>query len=179
MERLVCHMMGPFEDDLGHLNKLVELVRPKLLVPRELELVVFFSSTGGSNRHASMVYNYLLQLPFQVTMIALGDVCSASFYVYLAGQKRLAVPAAHFMLHEGTVSVRNAPRRELPRILKEFELESRSLNNLIQNSCGVSAHTARTWQKTSHVFSAEEAVRNGIVHKIITEPYLKSKPRCD
>jgi len=63
------------------------------------KLTILFSSLGGSIDDGFALYGFLRALPVELTIHAIGSVESIATVVFLAADKRLATPQAHFMIH--------------------------------------------------------------------------------
>ena len=63
------------------------------------DVVLLISTPGGNVIHGMNTYNVLKGLPFKLTTFNVGSVNSIGNVVFLAGDKRYAVPEATFMFH--------------------------------------------------------------------------------
>lgn len=63
-------------------------------------VTVLFASDGGSTDEGLALYEFLRALPFELTFHAIGHVGSIAIPVFLAADRRLAVPDARFFFHE-------------------------------------------------------------------------------
>src|SRR4029077_3442197 len=66
------------------------------------ELIVHFSSTGGSLSEGFALYHFLKSLPVNVTVTNGGSVESSAVIAYLGGKKRLVSSNARFVFHPWT-----------------------------------------------------------------------------
>ncbi|MFK0089673.1 ATP-dependent Clp protease proteolytic subunit [Pseudomonas sp. NPDC090755] len=63
------------------------------------EIAIHLSSDGGSTDHGFAAYHFLRSLPVPLTMHCIGNVESMAIIMFLAGERRLAVPHAKFKIH--------------------------------------------------------------------------------
>src|SRR6266849_11182023 len=63
---------------------------------RHKRITILFASDGGPIDEGFAFYGFLRALPVELTMHAIGAVESIANIPFLAGQKRLAAPHAHF-----------------------------------------------------------------------------------
>lgn len=63
------------------------------------KLKILFASNGGSIDDGFALYGFLRALPVELTIHAIGAVESIATIIFLAADKRLATPQAHFMIH--------------------------------------------------------------------------------
>jgi ATP-dependent protease ClpP protease subunit len=66
------------------------------------EVVILFSSPGGSIFEGFALYNLIRTLPYEVRMHNIGSVQSIANIVFLAAKKRTAAPHSNFLLHNFT-----------------------------------------------------------------------------
>lgn len=91
------------------------------------ELYFHISSTGGFVNDAKAFYGFLRALPCEIVMHNVGNIESVGNIVFVAGEKRYAVPASHFLLHGLTwnfaaaASVTRSQIEEIISILKQGE----------------------------------------------------------
>lgn len=139
-----------------------------------IEPVIMIGSQGGSTEAALIVHAFLKQIPFPITTIGIGMVESAAACIYAAGARRLATPDTTFYLHEGACAA-NAGASEFPQIVRN--LQNRVARNiaLTARATGQPLSVVREWFKRGKTFSARQAVKSGIVHQIVCEPYLKGR----
>lgn len=135
--------------------------------------LLLISSRGGNTEAALCLYGLLKQLPQPLTALGFGQVDSAAIFVYLAAQKRLAVPSTTFMMHAGTYSMVNVSTHEVMANAKECKLKAKIQAEIIAERCNVSLSRVKKWINDGKSFSAEEAKRYGIVHEIVKDSIFK------
>lgn len=73
------------------------------------ELQILMSSEGGDLLSGVTAYNYIRSLQVKTTMINMGSIESIAMIPFLAGDERIAVPNAKFLIHSFTYSFPNSP----------------------------------------------------------------------
>lgn len=64
------------------------------------ELEIYLSSSGGMVDIAIELYNFICQLNCKTTIINTSCINSAAIIIYLAGDKRICLPASTFYIHK-------------------------------------------------------------------------------
>jgi len=136
------------------------------------EIVLLLSSPGGSVFHGLSAYNFLKGVPARLVTHNFGSVDSMSVVLFCAGDRRLSVPHARFLLHAVHATF---PQ---PASLEEQQLEERlkGLRIDIENIAGViAATTGRPEEQVTQdmlnrtTLNPEQAVEYGLVHEIKEE----------
>jgi hypothetical protein len=79
---------------------------------------LLISTSGGSVYHGLTAYNYLRGIPAAVTTHNFGSVDSIGVALYCAGQQRLCVPQARFLMHPVSMNFREGASYEEPKLLE-------------------------------------------------------------
>jgi ATP-dependent Clp protease protease subunit len=136
------------------------------------DIVLLISSTGGSAFYALSAYNFLKGVPAQVVTHNFGSVDSMAVVLFCAGDRRLSVPRARFVLHGLSFPFAQGVS------LDEDQLGERlgSLRIDTENMAGViAATTGRSEEKVAQdilnrtTLNPEQAVEYGLVHEIREE----------
>ena len=157
--------------DQASVNALMDAVEQKLGQGTN-EIVLLISSPGGSVFHGLSAYNFLKGVPVRLVTHNFGSVDSMGVVLFCAGDRRLSVPHARFLLH----AVHSAfPQRAS---LEEQQLEERlkGLRIDIENIAGViAATTGKSEDQVTQdmlnrtTLNPEQAVEYGLVHEIKEE----------
>ncbi len=152
-------------------NALMSAVEQKLREGAN-EIVLLISSPGGSVFHGLSAYNFLKGIPAHVVTHNFGSVDSMGVVLLCAGDRRLSVPHARFLLHAVSAAF---PQ---PASLEEQQLEERlkGLRIDIENIAGViAATTGRSEEQVTKdmlnrtTLNPEQAVQYGLIHEIKEE----------
>jgi ATP-dependent Clp protease protease subunit len=134
----------------------------------EKPITVIINSPGGSADSGFGIYDMLRFVKPPIITVTAGLCASAAVILFLAGdkEKRYALPNARFLIHQPSTSA-VGPAADLEITANEI-LKMRDQFNVI-----ISAETRQDLKKvnedTNRDFwlSAEEAVKYGLVHKIV------------
>jgi len=157
--------------DQASVNALMSAVEQKIGQDVN-EIVLLISSPGGSVFHGLSAYNFLKGIPARLVTHNFGSVDSMGVVLLCAGDRRLSVPHARFLLH--------AVQANFPQgaALEEKQLEERlkGLKLDIENIAGVIAATTGRSEKqvakdmlNRTTLNPEQAVEYGLVHEIKEE----------
>jgi ATP-dependent Clp endopeptidase proteolytic subunit ClpP len=157
--------------DQTSVNALMAAVEQKLTEGAN-EIVLLISSPGGTVFHGLSAYNFLKGIPARVVTHNFGSVDSMGVVLLCAGDRRLTVPHARFLLH--------AVQANFPQgaSLEEKQLEERlkGLRIDVENIAGViAANTGKSEEKVTEdmlnrtTLNPEQAVEYGLVHEIREE----------
>jgi ATP-dependent Clp protease protease subunit len=138
-------------------------------------LKLVLSSKGGDIDSAIQIYFYLKALPFDVEVIAFGQVDSAANLIYLAGKKRLATKDCRFLLHDGLYTIGN-PKSSLNKHEETLELlkqlDARNIC-ILSEEIGKNEDEIKKLLNENTFLTTVEAKKLGIVHEIIEKLPLK------
>ena len=134
----------------------------------EKPITVIINSPGGSADSGFGIYDMLRFVKPSIITVTAGLCASAAVILFLAGDKdkRFSLPNARFLIHQPSTSA-VGPAADLEITANEI-LKMRDQFNVI-----ISAETGQDLKKvnadTNRDFwlSAEEAVKYGLVHKIV------------
>ncbi len=132
-------------------------------------ILLVISSPGGHVESGDMIHDMIKFVGAPVKVLGSGWVASAGALIYAAAQKknRYALPNTRFLLHE--------PRGGVGGQATDVEIQAREiikmrerLNNIFAEATGKSLATIKKDTERDFWMSAEEAVKYGLVSKIVT-----------
>lgn len=132
-------------------------------------ILLVLSSPGGHVESGDMIHDMIKFVPAEVKVLGTGWVASAGALIYSAAQKknRYALPNTRFLLHE--------PRGGVGGQATDVEIQAREimkmrkrLNNIFAAATGKPLATIEKDTDRDFWMSAEEAVKYGLVGKIVT-----------
>lgn len=132
-------------------------------------ILLVISSPGGHVESGDMIHDMIKFVGAPVKVLGSGWVASAGALIYSAAQKknRYALPNTRFLLHE--------PRGGVGGQATDVEIQAREiikmrerLNNIFAEATGKSLATIKKDTERDFWMSAEEAVKYGLVSKIVT-----------
>lgn len=138
------------------------------------EIIIQISSSGGSSDHGLLAYNYLSQLNIPKTTIGMGNVDSAAVMIFLAGDKRLAMPNCRFLLHEAITNVNGSFNdTKLHEIANLNERITQDYCRVISKVTDNKLTDVKAKVKKGQVMSSEDAKNYNIIEGLLEKPYLQ------
>ncbi|MGI0045964.1 MAG: ATP-dependent Clp protease proteolytic subunit [Nitrosotalea sp.] len=143
-------------------NKMKEGVR---------DFVLLLSSHGGDTAAGLTGYNYLKGLPVKITTCNIGTVSSIAVVLYCAGNRRISVPHAKFLIHEPYWSFKesNLDECEIDEISKRLSIYKQNVAKVIAKSTGKTVLEVLESMHQRTTFTPEEALSWGLTHEINSE----------
>jgi len=156
------------EASIGTLMRTVD----QKLAAGATHFTVLISTSGGSVFHGLTAYNYLKGIPARVTTHNIGSVDSIGVALYCAGQTRISVPQARFLMHPVSMNFREAASYEEPKLMELVK----SLRVDMENCASVIAANTRQSKKqvlramlARQTLDPDTAFDWGLVHEIRQE----------
>jgi len=157
--------------DQASVNALMAAVEQKLAQGVN-EIVLLLSSPGGSVFHGLSAYNFLKGIPARVVTHNFGSVDSMGVVLLCAGDRRLSVPHARFLLHgvqanfpQGTA----LEEKQLEERLKGLQIDIENIAGVIAATTGRSEKQVAKDMLNRTTLNPEQAVEYGLVHEIKEE----------
>jgi len=132
-------------------------------------ILLVLSSPGGHVESGDMIHDMIKFVPAPVKILGTGWVASAGALIYSAAKKenRFALPNTRFLLHE--------PRGGVGGQASDVEIQAREiikmrerLNKIFAAATGQTLAKIKKDTDRDYWMSATEAVKYGLVHKIVT-----------
>ena len=132
------------------------------------EVKIFINSPGGDADAGFAIYDMIRFVTTPVKIICAGITASAAVIILLAAEKgnRHSLPNARILIHQPSTGVHGSAadiQIEASEILKCRE----KINKLIANETGQSVEKVENDTKRNFWMSAEEALKYGLIGKII------------
>jgi ATP-dependent Clp protease protease subunit len=132
---------------------------------------VFVNSPGGHVESGDSIHDIIkfLRDAVPIRVIGTGWVASAGALIFLAGQaeKRFCLPNTRFLLHQPMGGVRG-PATDIDIEAREIIKMRERINQIIADETGQPIEKVRKDTDRNYWMSAEEAVKYGMVFRIIT-----------
>jgi ATP-dependent Clp protease, protease subunit len=134
----------------------------------ERDINLYINSPGGLAYGGMAIYDVIQHVRPDVSTICVGMGMSAAAMVLCGGApgKRLALPSARIMIHQGSAGARGAP--------SDMEIQLREALSLTRRMAEIIAHhTGRSVDEVTHdidrdyFMTADEAVTYGIIDSVI------------
>lgn len=100
---------------------------------------LMISSNGGSVFHGISTHNYLKGLPVGVTTYNFGTSDSIATVLFCAGDRRVCVPHARFLIHPVTMSFNGQGAfkdKDLDEFMKSVSIDSHNISRIISDTTG-------------------------------------------
>ena len=153
------------------INALMQAVDQKMRQGQK-EFILLISSPGGSVFHGLSAYNYLKGIPARVVTHNFGSVDSIGVIVYCAGDRRMSVPQARFLLHGVSANFpQNASleEKQLEERLKGLKIDIENIAKVIAANTGKSTGEVTSAMLDRTTLNPDEAKEWGLVHEIEVE----------
>jgi len=165
----------PFENKTG-LISIVPHFSPSSGFNVVLSVIAFIiSSPGGSVFHGLSAYNYLKGIPAKIITHNFGSVDSIGIVMFCAGDKRLSVPQARFLLHSVRGNFKNEAleEKQIEERLKGIKIDIENIAKIISENTGKSKEEIIKAMTERTTLNPEEGEKWGLVDEI--SPVLFSK----
>lgn len=131
---------------------------------------LLLSTTGGSVVAGIDIYNKLRALPITLTTYNTGSINSVGNLLYLAGEKRYAVPSCSFMFHGVGINVGQNQRLEEKNLrdqLSSIQRDQERLAKILEERCNnIDATEARNLFLEAAFITPVQAKDMGLVHEV-------------
>jgi ATP-dependent Clp protease protease subunit len=132
---------------------------------RHLHLMV--QSTGGIINDGIALYNYLKNLPIEITSYNTGTVQSIAVIVFLAAKRRCAARTATFMLHKATFySGGPTTSVQLNAATQSLLVDDGRIESVLKQTISMPEEKWNVHRFTDLFLTAEEALAYGLIDEI-------------
>lgn len=133
------------------------------------DISLYINSPGGVAYAGLAIYDVIQHVRPEVSTICVGMGMSAAAMVLCGGApgKRLALPNARIMIHQGSAGTRGAPS-DMEIQLREVLATTRRMAEIIAHHTGKPVDEVERDIDRDHFMTAEEAKAYGLIDDIIT-----------
>jgi ATP-dependent Clp protease protease subunit len=133
------------------------------------DIALYINSPGGLAYAGLAIYDVIQHVAPQVSTICVGMGMSAAAMILCGGApgKRLALPNARIMIHQGTAGTRGAPS-DMEIQLREVLATTRRMAEIIAHHSGKPLEQVERDIDRDYFMTAEEAKAYGLIDEIIT-----------
>ena len=137
-------------------------------VDRDRDISLYINSPGGLAYGGMAIYDVIQHIRPDVSTVCVGMGMSAAAMVLSGGApgKRLALPSARIMIHQGNAGTRGAPS-DMEIQLREVLSLTRRMAEIIAHHSGRSLDEVMHDIDRDHFMTAEEAVAYGLIDGVI------------
>ena len=129
---------------------------------------LYIHSPGGYLTSAFAIIDTVKLSKTPVHTIAIGDVYSGGFFIFLAGDKKYTYPHASFLYHEGATT-NGGDANKFRNFAKFYEVQLEQLKQIVLKNSSITEEEYEKHIKDDWWLTAEEAVSYGIADEILTE----------
>ena len=160
-------IFGEIDDKMAHAT-----CRRLLALSQESDapITLLISSPGGHVESGDAIHDMIRFVRAPVTTVGTGWVASAGTHIYLAAPKerRLALPNTRFMIHQPAGGA-GGQASDIAIQAREIIKTRERLARVIAKQTGKTYETVLADMERDYWMSAEEAIKYGIVSRIITQ----------
>ncbi|MBO6273134.1 ATP-dependent Clp endopeptidase proteolytic subunit ClpP [bacterium] len=140
----------------------------------EKDIMLYINSPGGVITAGMAIYDTMNLIKADVSTICLGEAASMGSFLLSSGAKgkRLALPSARIMIHQplgGAQGQATDIELEAKEILRMKDM----LTGILAQNSGQDIEKVKKDCERDYYMSAEEAVKYGLIDKVITAEDLK------
>ena len=134
----------------------------------EKDVHLYINSPGGLGYAGMAIYDVMQHVRPEVSTICVGMGMSAAAMILCGGAagKRMALPNAKIMIHQGTAGARGAPR-DMEIQLREVLATTRRMAEIIAYHSGRSLEEVERDIDRDYFMTAKEALDYGLIDEII------------
>ena len=136
----------------------------------EKDIMLYINSPGGVITAGMAIYDTMKLIKADVSTICLGDAASMGAFLLSGGTKgkRLALPNARIMIHQPLGGAKGQAT-DIEIEAKEILRMKTMLNTLLAEHTGQKLETIKKDTERDNFMSAQEALKYGLIDKIITK----------
>ncbi len=133
------------------------------------DIHLYINSPGGSVTAGFAIYDTMQYIKCDVSTICVGLAASMGAFLLAGGAKgkRLALPNAEIMIHQPSGGTRGQAS-EIEIAAENIIKTKKKLNEILAANTGKSIKEVEKDTDRDHFMNAEEAVKYGIIDKVIT-----------
>lgn len=135
---------------------------------------LMISSPGGSVFHGLSAHNYLRGLGVPVSTYNFGQIDSIGVVIFCAGQRRVCVPHARFLIHGVTLNVQGQvmlDEKGLEEHLKGVKIDAENIAKVISDTCGKTMKDVERDMLERTTLNPTQAKEYGLVTKVDKDLY--------
>jgi ATP-dependent Clp protease protease subunit len=135
----------------------------------EKDIFLYINSPGGLAYAGMAIYDVIQHVRPEVSTICVGMGMSAAAMILCGGAagKRLALPSAKIMIHQGSAGTRGAPR-DMEIHLREVMATTRRMAEIIAHHTGKPIEQVEHDIDRDYFMTAEQALEYGLIDEILT-----------
>ena len=130
---------------------------------------LYINSRGGSMFPALACTDFIRTIQKPVVTVVTGIAFSGAFFIYMAGDVRLAYPFSAFMIHDQVIEFANGYRGSLHRELHFQDAFNNKMAEFLSDRSKLDLEECRKWVNEEYdiYMNSDLAIAKGVAHKII------------
>jgi ATP-dependent Clp protease, protease subunit len=135
----------------------------------EKDIYLYINSPGGLSYAGMAIYDVMQHVRPEVSTICVGMGMSAAAMILCGGAagKRLALPSAKIMIHQGSAGTRGAPR-DMEIHLREVMATTQRMARIIAHHTGRPVEEVERDIDRDYFLTAHEALEYGLIDEVLT-----------
>lgn len=129
---------------------------------------LYIHSPGGYLTSAFSIIDSIKLSKTPVYTIAIGEVYSGGFFIFLAGHKKYTYPHTSFLYHEGSTA-NGGDANKFRNFAKFYEVQLKQLKDIVLENSNITEEEYEKHIKDDWWLTAKEAIQFGIADQILTE----------
>lgn len=140
----------------------------------EKDIMLYINSPGGVITAGMAIYDTMNLIKADVQTICLGEAASMGSFLLSSGAKgkRMALPSARIMIHQ-PLGGAQGQATDIELEAKEIIRMKEMLTGILADNSGQDIEKVKKDCERDYYMSAEEAVKYGLIDKVITAEELK------
>jgi len=147
-------------DEVNH--RMCTQLLESLLIADGQPVTVYLNSGGGDSQQGLEIAGLIKDYPGPIRVHGFGDIASAAIPILLAAPERWITPTTKLLIHFGEAVSESADE------LRAVKQELAAYIDTIASRVNVSRRTVRGWHSREKFFSASEALKVGLVDRVIS-----------
>ena len=141
----------------------------------EKDIMLYINSPGGVITAGMAIYDTMNLIKADVQTICLGEAASMGSFLLSSGAKgkRMALPSSRIMIHQ-PLGGAQGQATDIELEAKEIMRMKEMLTGILAENSGQDIEKVKKDCERDYYMSAEEAVKYGLIDKVITADELKS-----
>ncbi|AZP36377.1 ATP-dependent Clp protease proteolytic subunit precursor [Candidatus Annandia adelgestsuga] len=162
----IIFLSGTIEDSIA--NTIVAQMLFLESVDSKKDIFLYINSPGGVITSGMCIYDTMKFITPDVNTICIGQACSMGAFILSSGtkKKRFCLPSSRIMIHQ-PLGGYNGQVTDIEIHAKEIIKTKNYLNKLISKNTGQNIKKIEKDIERDYFFSAKEAVKYGIIDKIL------------
>ena len=146
------------------------------LPPEERVLTLLINSPGGSVADGLAIYDTMNMLQCQVRTICVGLAASMGAFLLSSGSRgmRLALPHSEILIHQ-PLGGAQGQASDIIIAARHIEQTRKTLNTILAMNTGKTVEQIAVDTDRDNTMTAEEAVRYGLVDRVLVPDRIKAK----